>query len=370
MTERTDLKMRYFEEEYKMLTTIGGQKADSVVLVKRKTDGKIYVRKQISLEAVTVYGRLKNVINRNMTRVYDVACDGDKGIVIEEFINGITLAEYMDQVGILKEGEVCVIMLDLCNALSEIHQMGIVHRDIKPENIMISSDGIIKLIDFGIARVEKQAQPQDTTILGTEGYAAPEQFGYAQTDARADIYAIGVLMNKMLTGMLPKQCLYGANPMRDIIRKCIEMDANRRFQSVLGLRESLKKVQQVQGHNKEKRYIKIIRLLPGYASDNISVNVMATFGYLFLILSTIACMQGYSSSIEVFLLEFLAVFIYVWVATLVGFNIAGWDRKIYPFYNFPKPARIVIRIIIWFLIFGCGAEIESYVKYQLLGMVR
>lgn len=369
MTERTDLKMRYFEEEYKILTSIGEQKADNVVLVKRKTDGRLYVRKYIDIESVAVYNRLKNVVNRNMTRIYNVACDGNRGIVIEEFINGITLAEYMDQVGVLNEAEVCAMVMELCNALSQIHQMEVVHRDIKPENIMISNDGIIKLIDFGIARVIKEEQTQDTTILGTEGYAAPEQCGYAQTDARSDIYAVGVLMNKMLTGMLPTQCLYGFKPVGEIIKRCIAIDAQNRFQSVQELRYSVEKVHRMENQNKEKKNVSIITWLPGFATDRIAVNIAATFGYLFLIFSTIACMRGYSSSLKVFLLEFLAVFVYLWVATLIAFNVAEWDKKIYPFYNFPKPIKIAIRVILWFIIFGCGLEIENYVKYQLLGMV-
>lgn len=369
MTERTDLKMRYFEEEYEILTSIGEQEADNVVLVKRRTDGRIYIRKQISIETAAVYNRLKNVVNRNITRVYDVACDGNKGIVIEEFINGMTLAEYMDQVGVMKEGEVCAMVLELCNALSQIHQMGVVHRDIKPENIMISNDGITKLIDFGIARVIKEGQTQDTTILGTEGYAAPEQCGYAQTDARSDIYAVGVLMNKMLTGMLPAQCLYSASPVGNIIKRCIAIDAQNRFQSVQEFKDSVEKVYRMQNQNIEKKHSGFIRWLPGFATDRLSVNIAATFGYLFLIFCTIACVRGYNSSVKVFLMEFLAVFVYLWVATLVAFNVAEWDKKIYPFYNFPKPVKIAIRAILWFIIFGCGLEMESYVKYQLLGMV-
>ena len=369
MIERTDLKMRYFEEEYQMLSEIGEQKADSVALVKRKTDGKVYVRKQISLEAVTVYNRLKNVENRNMTRIYDVASDGNKGIVIEEFINGITLAEHLDKVGILKESEVCDIVMALCNALLQIHEMGVIHRDIKPENIMISNDGIVKLIDFGIARVVKEEQSQDTTILGTEGYAAPEQCGYAQTDARSDIYAVGVLMNKMLTGMLPMQCLYDATPVGNIISRCIAIDARNRFQSVREFKNSVEKIYRGNSQYKKAKYENVVRWLPGYATDKIPVNVAATLGYLVLIFVTVVCMRGYNASFKIFLMELLAVFVYLWIATLIAFNVAEWDKKIYPFCNFPKPVKIAIRIILWFIIFGCGLDIENYVKFQLLGMV-
>lgn len=373
MTGRTDLKMRYLEEEYKALTIIGEQTANSITLVQRKTDRKIYVKKQISLEAVTVYNSLKNIVNRNMPRIYDVASDGKKGIVIEEFVNGITLAEYMVQAGILKEAEVCAMILDLCNALAQIHSSGIVHRDIKPENIMISNDGIIKLIDFGISRVMKEEQSQDTTILGTEGYAAPEQCGYAQTDERSDIYAVGVLMNKMLTGEMPTKCLYREGAISETIRRCVAIDAKNRFQSVQALRKSVeevyRKVNLNEGtKNQTKKYERIIRGIPGFATNNVYINAIAIVGYLFLFVATVACMEDYTVSLKVFLVEFLAVFVYLWVAVLVGFNVGGWDRKIYPFCNIPKPIMIAIRVLLWFIIFGCGMEIESFVKYQLLGM--
>ena len=203
MPEKTNRKMQYLEESFETLACLGEGIDKEVFLVKRKGSGKMYVKKYVSPEAAEVCGRLEGVVNKNIARIHAVAQDGKKGLVIEEFINGVTLEEYRESRRVLTEEQVCSIVSDLCDALFEIHNRGIVHRDIKPENVMLSNDGVVKLIDFGIARSIKEGKRQDTEILGTAGYAAPEQFGYRQTDARADVYAVGVLMNKLLTGELP-----------------------------------------------------------------------------------------------------------------------------------------------------------------------
>lgn len=91
----------------------------------------------------------------------------------------------------------------LCQALAPLHRENIVHRDIKPENIVLGADSQVYLIDFGIARFEKAGRSADTTLLGTHGYAAPEQFGFCQSDARADIYSLGVVLNQVVTGAFP-----------------------------------------------------------------------------------------------------------------------------------------------------------------------
>lgn len=375
MAGKADLKMKYFEEKYETLTTLGEQADSNICLVRNVTDGKIYVRKQIGPEAVPVYDKLKMLVHKNIARVYETAWNEEGGVVIEEFINGITLDKYLETEGVLKESEVRDIVIALCNALFKIHNSGMIHRDIKPENIMISNDGVVKLIDFGIARVIKDQQSRDTTILGTVGYAAPEQFGYTQTDARSDIYAVGVLMNKLLTGKLPTQGIYSVPPMSDIIRRCIEIDARNRFQTIQELMRTMETAGLTQGsvavelNNSTKEQGLTIKGVPGFRTGVIWKNVVATVGYIFLIFATYCCMIGFTSSVEVFLLEAAAVFLYIWAATLIAFNAADWDRKIYPFCIFPKPVMTVIRIVLWIVIFYWGILIENHVKYDLLGMI-
>ena len=96
----------------------------------------------------------------------------------------------------------------ICNGVKVLHENTIVHRDLKPENILIDSKGCIKIIDYDAAKIYSWGKNEDTFLLGTAGYAAPEQYGIVQSDMRTDIYALGVLINVMLTGEHPsKKCV-------------------------------------------------------------------------------------------------------------------------------------------------------------------
>lgn len=379
MSEMVNRKLQYLEEGYEVLACLGNRPGQEVFLVRRKNDGKIYIKKYVSAKSVEVYTRLQDIVQRNIPRIYCVAQGEDKGIVIEEFINGETLEEYMEKRGVLEENQVCSIVREICSALFVVHNRGIVHRDIKPENVMISNDGVVKVIDFGIARNIKEGKTQDTEILGTAGYAAPEQYGYGQTDARADIYAIGVLMNRLLTGELPAQHLYSAPVLQDIIKRCIEMDARNRFQTIQELKGSVETTGTRPERKTEENRFKIkenkhpgcvIKGIPGFRTGVLWKNIVATLGYIFLTISTYALMQDYTSSIEVFLLEASAVFLYLWAATLVGFNVGDWDRKFILTRRLPKEVMLILRIVLWAVIFDLGFRIENYVKYDILGMIR
>ena len=379
MSEMVSRKLQYLEESYEVLACLGNRPGQEVFLVRRKNDGKIYIKKYVSAKSVEVYTRLQDIVQRNIPRIYCVAQGEDKGIVIEEFINGETLEEYMEKRGVLEENQVCSIVREICSALFVVHNRGIVHRDIKPENVMISNDGVVKVIDFGIARNIKEGKTQDTEILGTAGYAAPEQYGYGQTDARADIYATGVLMNRLLTGELPAQHLYSAPVLQDIIKRCIEMDARNRFQTIQELKGSVETTGTRPERKTEENRFKIkenkhpgcvIKGIPGFRTGVLWKNIVATLGYIFMTISTYALMQDYTSSIEVFLLEASAVFLYLWAATLVGFNVGDWDRKFILTRRLPKEVMLILRIVLWAVIFDLGFRIENYVKYDILGMIR
>lgn len=115
--------------------------------------------------------------------------------------------------------------------------MGAVHRDIKPENVILRGSEAV-LIDFDASRIFKSENTSDTRVLGTTGYAAPEQYGIAQTDERADIYSLGVLLNIMLTGKHPSKELASGRLGR-IVQKCTMVNPKKRYQNVLYLMEAL-----------------------------------------------------------------------------------------------------------------------------------
>lgn len=156
--------------------------------------------------------------------------------VLEEYIQGDSLA-YLLEGALFSPAEARKITMQLCNALWVLHQLGAVHRDIKPENVIIRGSEAI-LIDFDASRIFKSDTNQDTQILGTTGYAAPEQYGIAQTDERADIYSLGVLLNIMLTGKHPSKGLASGRLGR-IVQKCTMVNPEKRYKSVLYLMEAL-----------------------------------------------------------------------------------------------------------------------------------
>ena len=130
------------------------------------------------------------------------------------------------------------VITRVCSALSVLHENGFVHRDVKPENVIIANDGTVKLIDFDACRSYDSGKTADTQILGTVGYAPPEQYGIYQTDKRSDIYSVGVLLNVMLTGKHPSEYLARGKAGR-IITKCTSISPELRYPDVKNLITSL-----------------------------------------------------------------------------------------------------------------------------------
>ena len=174
----------------------------------------------------------------HLPRIYEVAQDADRIMVLEEYIPGDTLS-FLCQGMTLESEEVRRIVLDICDALYILYSRKLVHRDVKPENVIVCGDRSV-LIDFNTIR---RASPQkegvrDTRILGTLGYAPPEQYGLSQTDSTADIYALGVLINVLLTGKHPSLQLVGGHWGR-IVTRCTMTSPGKRYQTVQAIRESL-----------------------------------------------------------------------------------------------------------------------------------
>ena len=173
----------------------------------------------------------------NLPIIYEVVHGDGGAIVMEEYISGMTRGDVL-QSGLYTENGVREIIRQVCKGLGMLHYYGIIHRDIKPDNVMISEKGQVKLIDFNASRIYKKDENRDTRILGTTGYAAPEQYGLSQTDPRTDIYALGVLINIMLTGEHPSKVLCKGK-FRKIVKKAVNINPDDRYQSCQELMESL-----------------------------------------------------------------------------------------------------------------------------------
>ncbi|MBQ1272933.1 MAG: serine/threonine protein kinase [Clostridia bacterium] len=227
--------LQKFFEVYQLVSVLSDRNEGSVFRVRHKERKQDLVLRSLP-SPVSAYEELCGVCCENLPFIYESILLDDGQIVLEEYINGITLADMMETVR-YNYRSTKKILLKLCNALTVLHERNIVHRDIKPENILLKKDGSVVLIDFSIAR-KKNTKNHDTTVMGTMGYASPEQLGITQSDNRTDIYAMGVLMNIMLTGKHPS-VFSAKGRVKYIIRECTHIDPSARYQSAKQLAAAL-----------------------------------------------------------------------------------------------------------------------------------
>lgn len=187
-------------------------------------------------KAVEAYEILCGIHCENLPMIYDVIATDDGQIVLEEYIDGLTVAQVLET-GTYRPRGAKKVMAGVCNGLTVLHDRGIIHRDVKPENVVIDTQGRVVLIDLNASRIIGPSS-KDTVIMGTVGYASPEQLGLSQSDARTDLYAAGVLLNVMLTGKHPTQG-YAKGHAGAVVRKCTALNPEDRYQSARKLYHAL-----------------------------------------------------------------------------------------------------------------------------------
>lgn len=212
-----------------------------VTLVTDRESGLPFVRKIRSVFQPEVYDFLMMHPVQGIPCIYDRIVDGDRLILIEEYISGSSIQDVLDSGVLFSEDETKRIALLLVETLRVLHSNmpPIIHRDIKPSNVICCPDGRVYLVDYNTAKLAQNAKERDTVLLGTPGYAAPEQYGFGASSVKTDIYALGVLMNVMLTGCLPSQHL-AKGMLGTVIANCTHLDAERRYERVLEVEEALK----------------------------------------------------------------------------------------------------------------------------------
>lgn len=220
---------------YRELTVLDEKK--NIVLVQDIRNSELCVKKTLDIYSRDVYEQLASVRIEGVPAVKECVADDGKLIVVEEYVQGRSLKQVLDEQGLLNEEQAYDIAVQLADVLVRLHQLepAIVHRDIKPSNIIIEKNGHVNLIDFNAARHVNADKNEDTRMLGTVYFAAPEQFGFGQSDERTDIYGLGATINYIMTGDKPgagiAECRFS-----DILKKCLMVDAKDRYQSAAELR--------------------------------------------------------------------------------------------------------------------------------------
>ena len=236
---------------------------------------------------------MKRLDHPSLPRIVDIIDNGITIYVVMDYIEGESLDKILAEYGAQPEELVIGWAKQLCDALSYLHSQKppIIYRDMKPANVMLKPEGNIKIIDFGIAREYKEQSLADTTVLGTKGYAPPEQYS-GQTDARSDIYALGMTMHHLLTGIDPRTGEAYApvrmwNPevsegMEMIIDKCVQPAAEHRYQNCQDLLYDLEHPELITRDYKRKQK----RKLNCFITSVILAVVMVISGVVCNIVST------------------------------------------------------------------------------------
>ena len=240
MNEKYKYILKTLEEEYTADTVFRENEKSRIVSYTGNNDeGNKVVLIVAHVNNAAVFKKLVGEKHAHLPVIYDYCIDGDETVILEQFVAGCRLSDILDEKNLTKTASVNYC-LNVCDALEFLHSKKIVHRDIKPSNIIINPNDEAVLIDLHAARNISEERNTDTENLGTVGYAAPEQFGIVQSMPTTDIYALGVMINEMLTGQHPSVKTPDGKLGR-IVEKCTYTQMSKRYQSVGELKKDLVK---------------------------------------------------------------------------------------------------------------------------------
>lgn len=252
-----------------------------ISIVQHRDNKRIFVKKVLDIYNRNVYEYLMKNPIQGIPTIYELFEDGTQLIIIEEYISGETLESIITNHGALATEVIIKYTIQLCNILANLHNCSpaIIHRDIKPSNIIITPNDNVVLLDLNAAKYMNAQSQEDTTLLGTKGYAAPEQYGFGSSSTRTDIYAVGVLMNTMAIGSFSLDT--STSILQPIIKKCTELNPENRYSSILELKDSLITINGTpSGNHPCKDWMRF--LPPGFRKMNMLHILVASLGYLFI----------------------------------------------------------------------------------------
>ena len=320
-----------------------------VFLVQQVETGHFFVKKTMDLYERDVFFQLRRAKIAGIAAIVDWIEEEGKAYLIEPYISGQSLEEMLQERNRLPEEEAVDYILQLCRILQSLHQLcpPIIHRDIKPSNVMVTEEKKVYLLDFHAARQAKAMQKQDTVLLGTDGYAAPEQYGFSSSGPAADLYGVGVLFHRLLAGSMPKEAAY-CGPYQKILQKCLQMDPSKRYTSAkkleqallavasrkdgIGQKEQIEQIEQME----QKQWWKI----PGLWSKHIGVRIGAAIWYLLLLLM-VGVAELETGSLAKVIYSKISLFCFLFLLTLWFGNY----QTVWKQFPFSKSKRRWVRLV-------------------------
>ncbi len=333
-----DISNRLAISYYKTIATLNED--HGIYLVQHQQTNRIYVKKVLDVYNYGVYVSLFRHHIPGTPRIIELCKEDHQLIVIEDFISGETLQDKIES----KTFDIDLIYryaTELCSILEKLHALTppIIHRDIKPSNVIITEHNHVILLDFNAAKYFDEAADKDTVLLGTKGYAAPEQYGFGASSPKTDIYAVGVLLKELSQALSLQD-----DVLNKIVAHCIQIDPGRRYSSITDLKRALEQASAPKKVNIE-RSSSLFFLPPGYRTVTPWKMMLASIGYLSIFWLCLS-LQVKNASVAHLWIERIFSLLIILSIILVNFNYLDVQRYFPPCKHKSKFLHY-IGILLW-----------------------
>jgi len=359
-----DISHRLSISYYKVITPIN--ESHKVYLVRHQESGRFYVKKILDVYSADVYRDLQEHPISGIPRIIDSWEDNGSLIIIEEFISGLTL---QDKIGfastkpcdfeakttcdILTIEQIGHYMINLCEILERLHSHNppLVHRDLKPSNIIITSCDNVVLLDFNAARFYTgiDGRESDTKLLGTKGYAAPEQYGFGESSPQTDIFSVGKIIQECVNALTSQNSgsensSLKENVFSDVIQRCTQMDPSRRYPSARALKEALLNCLGKSSRSDIQGPVINPYLPPGFRTLNPWKMIIASVVYIFIFQISLTLTIQNSSGTELWIERFLVLFLAL-MNVAIGSNYLNIQQFL-PFHDSRSRGMQVVGVLL------------------------
>ena len=340
----------------------------TVILSYNLNTDRTCVKKYVNKNAFEIYKKISDIKNSLLPEIYEMIEYDGNYLIVEEYIKGKSVEEIIDEEGKLSAENACRYIIDICKALESIHRENIIHRDISPDNVIIDENNRARLLDFDIARFGNKNKSMDTSILGTAGFASPEQFGFGETDVRSDVYSLGNLFNYMLTGNVVQKGIYKYEPVHSVIEKAVKFEPAYRYNNVGEMKKAaelciktddLCKWDDAENNTEvlNKKKYGILSNVPGFRTNNNRNKVISIVLYVIFLPYTISCAMEHKSFTAGIIMAI--TYILIFIVPMWWFGNYGREWDIIPGikrFNYKIRRNIAIVIYVLILAIYCNTD--------------